>query len=155
MRIMGMVLLALGVGLGAEGSSAEAPVAREHLPSVALPPEIERVLRDYERAWGARDPDALSALFAEDGFVLSNGKLPVRGRAAIRGAYAGSGGPLALRALAYAMQGDVGYVIGAYAPGAGKPDTGKFVLALQRGKDRRWLIAADMDNSSPPRASAE
>jgi ketosteroid isomerase-like protein len=114
------------------------------------------VLRDYERGWRARDPKALAELFTEDGFVLSNGKPAVRGRAAIEAAYTGSGGPLSLRALAHAVDGDVGYIIGGYAPDAGQPDTGKFVLALRRVKDGRWLIAADMDNanrrSGPPPA---
>jgi ketosteroid isomerase-like protein len=121
------------------------------VPSVDLPPALDRVLRDYERAWQAKDPEALAALFAEDGFVLANGHPPVRGRAAIRAAYKDGGGPLALRALAYATEGAVGYVIGAYGPGAGQPDTGKFILALRREKDGRWSITADMDNASQHR----
>jgi len=113
-----------------------------------------RVLRDYERAWRARDPAALATLFAEDGFVLSNGRLPVRGRDAIRAAYAEGGGPLVLRALAYAIEGSVGYIIGAYGSGQDAGDTGKFVLALQRASDGRWLIAADIDNANQrPRPS--
>src|SRR5215813_6459445 len=91
--------------------SAAAPMS-----SVALPPPLERVLRDYERAWRARDPAALAGLFAEDGFVLPNGRLPVRGRDAIRATYAEGGGPLLLRALAYATEGSIGYIIGAYGP---------------------------------------
>jgi ketosteroid isomerase-like protein len=121
------------------------------LPSVELPKALDRVLRDYERAWQARDPAALAALFAEDGFVLANGEPPVRGRARIREAYKDGGGSLSLRALAYATEGPVGYIIGAYGPGAGEKDTGKFVLALRREKDGRWSIAADMDNSSQHR----
>src|SRR5262249_25755892 len=50
-------------------------------PSVALPPELARVLPDYETAWGSRDAAALARLFAEDGFVLPGGKPPIRGRA--------------------------------------------------------------------------
>jgi ketosteroid isomerase-like protein len=118
------------------------------LPSVALPPELDRVLRDYERAWRARDAAALAELFAENGFVMSNGSPPVRGRAAIRAKYANSGGPLALRALAWATEGKVGYIIGAFGRDAASPDSGKFILALERAGDGRWLIAADMDNSS-------
>ena len=121
------------------------------LASIELPPALDRVLRDYERAWQARDPSALAALFADDGFVLSNQRPPVRGRAAIRAAYKDGGGPLSLRALAYATEGPVGYIIGAFGPRAGDKDTGKFVLALRRDGDGRWLIAADMDNSSQPR----
>jgi ketosteroid isomerase-like protein len=111
------------------------------------------VLRDYERAWRARDATALADLFTEDGFVLSNGRPPVRGRAAIRARYADSGGPLALRALTYATEGRVGYIIGGFAASPGEQDTGKFVLALRREGDR-WQIAADMDNSNRGRMTA-
>ena len=122
------------------------------LPSVTLPPELDRVLRDYERAWTARDAAGLAALFAEDGFVLANARPPVRGHDAIRQAYASAGGPLALRALAHATQGDVGWIVGAFAREKGAEDMGKFVLVLRRGADGRWLIAADMDNANrrPP-----
>ncbi len=119
------------------------------LSSIALPPALDRVLRDYERGWRARDAAALAGLFTEDGFVLSNGRPPVRGRAAIRVAYADSGGPLALRAFAYSTDGSVGYIVGAFARAAGEPDMGKFVLALRR-EGGRWLIAADMDNGNAP-----
>jgi ketosteroid isomerase-like protein len=124
------------------------PVPVAPLPSVTLPPELDRVLRDYEQAWQARDPAGLAALFAEDGFVLASSRPPVRGREAIRAAYAAAGGPLALRALAYATEGKLGYIIGAFGREKGGEDSGKFVLALRRGDDGRWLIAADMDNSS-------
>lgn len=133
---------------------AQQPEAGAPLSSVRLPAELDRVLRDYEKAWQARDAAALSELFAEDGFVLAGGRPPVRGRAAIRSAYAGAGGPLALRALAFSIGGDAGYIIGAFGPKAEAPDTGKFVLALKRGPDGRWLIMADMDNSNQPRAPA-
>ena len=115
-------------------------------PTQELPADLARVLRDYERAWQARDPKALAELFTEDGFVLSNGKTAVRGRAAIVQAYSGQGGPLALRAYEHATSGNVGYIIGAYTANAGEEDHGKFVLALRK-VDGKWLIAADMDNS--------
>ena len=127
---------------------AQAP-AGSSAPSVTLPPEIDRVLRDYERGWRAHDADALAALFTEDGFALSSGAPPVRGRAAIREKYAKAGGPLDLRAIAFSTDGTVGYVVGVYSHGPGQPENGKFVLALKRDGDR-WLIAADMDNSSRP-----
>ena len=114
-----------------------APAAPE--PSVALPPPLERVLRDYESAWQRKDAAALAALFAEDGFVLSSGNPPVRGRAAIERHYSGSGGPLALRALAYSTEGDIGYILGGFARRAGDADVGKFTLTLRRGAGGRWL----------------
>jgi ketosteroid isomerase-like protein len=142
--------LLFAVVLPALGQTAAPPAP---LPSLPLPPELDRVLRDYERAWSARDAVALSQLFAEDGFVLSNGKPPVRGRAAIRAAYAESGGPLALRAFAYSMDGRVGYIVGGFGRAAAAPDSGKFVLALRRVGDR-WQIAADMDNGNQTRMMA-
>jgi ketosteroid isomerase-like protein len=131
---------------------AQAVPADPPLPSVTLPPELARVLTDYEKAWSAKDAAALSLLFAEDGFVLQRNKPPVRGRAGIEKAYAGAGGPLSLRALAYATEGTVGYIIGGYAARAGEPDDGKFTLTLKKGPDGKWLIMSDMDNGNrPPR----
>lgn len=135
--LIAVILLALAAPLAAQ----------EALPSIALPPELARVLSDYEKAWQAKDPAALAELFTEDGFVLANGKPPVRGREAIRAAYADAGGPLALRALAVSTSGDTGYIIGAFSGAANKPDMGKFILAIRKVGDR-WLIAADMDNMS-------
>jgi ketosteroid isomerase-like protein len=129
---------------------AQTPAPAAPLPSVVLPSELDRVLRDYERAWQAGDPAAVAALFTADGFALSNGKQAVRGHDAIRAVYQGAGGPLRLRALAYAVQDTVGYVIGAYGYGGDSSalDTGKFILALRRTGGGPWLIAADMDNSN-------
>jgi len=121
--------------------------AASPLRSVELPPALDRVLRDYERAWATGDPAGLAGLFTEDGFVLSNGAEPIRGRDAIRRTYANAGGPLKLRALGYATADTVGYIVGGYRYGDAAHDTGKFVLALRLGPDGRWLIAADIDNS--------
>lgn len=143
-------VIALTLGLATTGA-AQTPGAGAPLPSVALPAELDRVLRDYERHWSVRDPAALAALFTEDGFVLQPGRNPVRGRAAITEAYRGTGGPLALRALAYATADTVGYIIGAYATRAGDPDIGKFTLTLRRVPGGPWRIASDMDNGNAPR----
>jgi ketosteroid isomerase-like protein len=120
-------------------------------PSVQLPPALDRVLRDYEAAWSARDPRGLAVLFAEDGFVLPGGRPPVRGRAAIQQHYEGSGGPLALRAMAFAEEGRVAWIIGGYSSRQGEADTGKFTLVLRKGPDGRWLIAGDMDSPNARR----
>lgn len=133
-------------------AAAQAPAP---LPSVTLPPALDRVLRDYERGWRAGDAAGVAALFAPDGFVLQSGQPPVRGRAAIEAAYAGQGGPLHLRALAFGASDSLAFIIGAYgyaaagaAPAAPVPDMGKFTLTLRRGADGRWLIFSDMDNTS-------
>lgn len=116
--------------------------------TVVLPPELARVLTDYEAAWRSKDARALAALFAEDGFVLSSGVPAVRGRTQIEQRYTNSGGPLSLRAFAFATEGSVGYIIGGFARQAGDPDIGKFTLTLQKGNDGRWLIMSDMDNGN-------
>lgn len=142
--IVFLVGSSLLIGISA-GASPPEP-SRE--PSVTLPAPLARVLSDYEAAWRNKDAAALSALFAEDGFVLSNGVPPVRGRARIQKHYSGQGGPLSLRALAFATEGSVGYIIGGFARQKSEPDIGKFTLTLRKGAGDRWLIMSDMDNGN-------
>jgi ketosteroid isomerase-like protein len=135
-------------------AAAVAPTALAEetaLPSVTLPPELARVLTDYEAAWRAHDSAALSRLFAEDGFALSPSSPPARGRAAIEKHYARAGGDLSLRAYAYAIEGRLGYIVGGFGHRAGEPDNGKFTLTLVRGEGGRWLIFSDMDNGNERR----
>lgn len=130
---------------------AAGPAAWAQAPaSVALPPEVERVLRDYEKAWVGNDVAALAKLFTADGMALPSSQPPAQGEESIRQAYAkGAGSPLSLRAIGYGASGDLAYVIGGYGGAADKPDFGKFVLVLRR-VEGRWLIVADMDNSNAP-----
>ena len=145
------LILSIGSAARAQQPTTQRPDAETALPSVTLPPALDRVLRDYERAWQARDAAALAALFTPDGFVLRPGSPPVRGRDAIERAYAAAGGALRLRALAYAWADSVGYIVGAFGAGDDRGDAGKFILPLRRGADGRWLIAADMDNGNTRR----
>lgn len=142
--VVSLMVLVAGTVFGQQ----HAPVA---FPSVDLPSELARVLIDYEKAWQDRDAAALARLFAEDGFVLPNGRLPVRGRQAIEQHYTGHGGALALRAFAYQAEGGTAFIIGGYAPAEGAPDIGKFTLTLRKGADGRWLIFSDMDNPNSRR----
>ena len=137
-----IALLAIGLVCAPLRSTAA------ELPSVELPASLARVLTDYEAAWQRKDAPALAALFAEDGFVLSSGVPPVRGRAAIEKHYTGQGGPLSLRALAFATDGSIGYIIGGVARQKGEGDIGKFTLTLRQGAGGRWLIMSDMDNGN-------
>ncbi len=135
------VLLSLAA---ASAALAQAPA------SVALPPEVDRVLRDYEKAWVANDQAALAKLFTVDGMALPSGQKPAQGDDAIRKAYSkGAGSLLSLRAIAYGTSGELAYVIGGFGSTADKPDFGKFVLVLRK-VEGRWLIVADMDNSNTP-----
>jgi ketosteroid isomerase-like protein len=132
---------------------AQTVVAVEPIqPSVSLPPKLAGVIADYESAWRGKDSAALARLFSEDGFVLSPGNPMVRGRKAIQRFYAGAGGPLSLRAVAFATEGNLGYIIGGFSPGFGLPDRGKFTLTLRRDPSGRWLIMSDMDNGNTRRS---
>jgi ketosteroid isomerase-like protein len=114
-----------------------------------LPADLQRVLADYENAWRARDAAALSAMFVDGAVSVSNSSAcaPARGRNEIARCYEGQGGALSLRAVAYGVDGRLGYIIGEYAEGPGGAALGKFVLTLEKGVDGRWLIVADMDRA--------
>ena len=150
---MGRFVLALSlvslafVAHGAASKSPQAPAVAPQ-PSVTLPPELARVLTDYEAAWSSRDAVALSRLFADNRVVVPNACPPVKGRGAVQQCYTGSGGALSLRAVAFGVDGSLGYIIGAYTPQKGQPDGGKFTLTLLK-EEGRWLILADMDRSYP------
>nr|WP_152979654.1 nuclear transport factor 2 family protein [Stenotrophomonas daejeonensis] len=134
----------------AQNPSEPAEVAE--LPDAALPPDLDRVLRDYERAWRAGDAKGIASLFTEDGVLLQNYRPPIRGRAAIQAVYEGDrGSPLRLRALAYAAGDTIGYIVGGYRYGDAAHDMGKFTITLQRTPGKPWLISSDMDsmNASP------
>ncbi|MGY1458607.1 YybH family protein [Luteimonas sp. A534] len=129
------------------GQNASVLAQSTELPEAALPPDLDRVLRDYERAWRAGDAEALASLFDVDGFVLQSNRPPIRGRTAIQAAYEGQGGGrLRLRALAFTAGEKSGYIIGAYGYGDAPGDTGKFTLTLHRAPGKPWLIFSDMDN---------
>ena len=143
---MGVLVMGLAlVPLGALSGQGPEPTATQ--PSVELPAELDRVLRDYERGWGGGDAEGLAALFVEHGLIVRGGTW-IRGREAIQQAYQGAGGPLRLRAVEFATDGDVGFIVGAYGYGEGDavPDRGLFTLTLQR-ESGRWLIVSDMDRA--------
>ena len=143
--MLAALLLSIVVSGAVDAATQQTPAAAAE-PSVKLPADLARVLTDYEAAWGKRDAAALASLFADDGYVLPNGKPPVKGRAAIQQHYTGSGGPLSLRAIAFAVNGPVGYIIGGFTGRAGDPDQGKFTLTLRKGAGGNWLIVSDMDS---------
>lgn len=123
----------------------------EPLPSVELPPELDRVLREYEQHWQAGNAEALVALFTKDGFVARRGGW-IRGQAGLRKALQNSSSDLRLRAVAYAIDERVGYIIGAYGYGnePSVSDRGIFILTLRRNEGGRWFIAADLDGAIRP-----
>jgi ketosteroid isomerase-like protein len=149
LRWAGLVLavVALGAPMARAQTTTSAP--SDAPPAVTLPAELDRVLRDYEAAWREGDGKRLAVLFTEDGFAIQSGRPLARGRAAIARGVTKPGGALQLTAYAFATSGDIGHIVGGYRyPNTTGPG-GRFVLALRRGPDGRWLIAADLDNSGP------
>ena len=143
--VVGLVLICGGP---LEGQDPESRGV-DRQPSVALPEDLARVLRDYERHWSAGEADELAALFVERGLIVRQGTW-IRGRDAIRQAYQSASGPLRLRAIEYATDGDVGFIVGAYGYGADRSvaDSGMFTLTLHRESSGRWLIVSDMDRGA-------
>lgn len=152
MRAVAVISLMLVAGPPLAQNSPE-HVKVSELPEVALPPDLDRVLRDYERAWRAGDAKGIASLFIEDGVLLQNYRQPIRGRTAIQAVYESEqGSPLRLRALAYAAGDTIGYIVGGYRYGDAAHDIGKFTITLQRTRGGRWLISSDMDsNNTPPK----
>ncbi len=130
--------------------AAAAVYVQEPLPSVTLPPELDRVLRDYERFQSAGDAAGIASLFAEDGLFPGQSGW-IRGREAIRKLNFTSA-DFRLRATAYSVEGSVGYIAGFIGrPGdTGVTDIARLVLALRRGPDGRWLIAARLGEGFRP-----
>ena len=142
-----LLLFALAVSaMAARAQTADPPPP---LSSVTLPPELARVLTDYETQW-RHGGDSLVKLFTGDAILTVGGKPPLRGHAALAAHYAGPKGPLALRALAYSADGNTAWIVGGYTSQRGEPDIGKFILALRKGADGRWLIFSDMDTGNAP-----
>lgn len=137
------------VAAAPDGVSAQTTERPEPQPSLDLPPELSRVLRDYERYWSNGQEDELAALFVEEGLIVRSGSW-IRGRDRIREAYRNASGPLRLRAIEYASGGDVGFIVGAYGYGgdAVVEDTGLFVLTLRRQSSGVWLIVSDLDRGA-------
>ena len=148
-RLLAPVVGAIVLVVTPAAAQERRPAVAEPLPSVELPMELARVLRDYERHWRAGSADSLAGLFTEDGVITSRGTW-IRGRDAIRAAYQGTSSALQLRAVGYAVGDGVGYIIGAYGYGPDAPgsDQGSFILSLRQDENGRWLIVADLDASA-------
>jgi ketosteroid isomerase-like protein len=141
---------------------AQAPAAAQGTmpPNITLPQELARVVTDLETMYAKRDGSAAD-LFVEDGVEMYPNRFPVVGREEIRKAYTGSGGPLTFHAFAYAMSGDVAFILGGFSSprNPGPPDRSKFTMTLRKNAAGRWMIKSAMNSSNlpqqPPRPPAE
>lgn len=144
-----IAVLCVGAGNGAPLTAQQTDFAdMPRQTSVELPSDLERVLREYEQHWSRGEAAELAALFVEHGLIIRGGQW-IRGHEAIERAYQGASGPLRLRAIEFASDGDVGFIVGAYGYGDQLPvdDMGMFTLTLER-RDGVWLIVSDMDRGA-------
>ena len=166
-----IVLFLISVGIGAPALHGQrprlAPVGNYHghlvsevsgrlrvprpLRSVDLPGDLDRVVRDYERFTKSGDPDSLTALFAQDGFLaLRTGW--IRGRGAIgRAAVDFDPQDLHVRAHSFALYDSVATITGSLADSSGPraTDFAKILVTMHRGPDGRWLIDSFLREDLP------
>ena len=137
-------------------SPAVARLFHVRLAAVDLPPALDRVLRDFERHWHARDQAALTGLFTEDG-IMQFGDAWRRGRSAIHIALLDSrGADLRLWAQAFEATDSLAYIVGSYGHRTlpHLSDLGRMHLSLRLERDGVWRIAAAMlGNVNPPSPS--
>ena len=122
--------------------------------------KIDEATQTATKAALAQDFATWAALFLDDAVVNPPNEPAVKGRAAIR-AWLEKFPPITefkLNNVKVEGRQDLAYVLGTYtmtiAPGSPGPvkDSGKFVTALRRQPDGRWLVAVDMFSSDLPTA---
>jgi predicted TIM-barrel fold metal-dependent hydrolase len=137
-------------------SPAVAELWTVRLPPVELPPALDRVMKDFERHWHARDEAAFASLFTETG-IMQFGDAWRRGRAAIRVSQLDSkGADIRLWAQQFEMNDSLAYIIGSYGHRtvADLADLGRLHWTLRKERDGVWRIAASMmGNVNPPSPS--
>ena len=126
-------------------SPAGAERANRLLPAIELPAEIAAVLASRATHWN--DPAGLSPLYTEDAIVRTRENVGwIRGRSAVAN-YLGTrfAAPFRLTPVSFRQTGSTADVAGylTRGEGAGAKPFAYFLLALERGDDRRWRIAAE------------
>ena len=122
---------------------------------------INEATQAWAKAALAKDWTTVAGLYLDDAVFNPPNEPAAKGRAAIK-AWLEKFPPLTHFKLSNVKvdgRGDLAYVLGTYAmttapPGAPAPvqDSGKYVEALRRQPDGKWLIAVDIFNSDLPSA---
>jgi predicted TIM-barrel fold metal-dependent hydrolase len=134
-------------------SPAVSQLFASQIPVVALPPDLDAVLRALESRFRARDAAGLAALFTETG-VMQVGRNWHMGPAGIHLALLGRGGNIRLDAQAFDAGPSFGYIAGSYRTDNETPpgELGRFLLVLGRDAGGPWRIAAASLNNLEPEA---
>ncbi len=120
---------------------------------------IERLNREYTRAYNAGELDKVLDFFAEDAMTLSPEQAPVRGREALRRYYAEAfqrerNRDLVLTSIRVETSGDMCYDAGQWTQplltpdGKSRPVTG-YYLGVYRRIGGQWKIVANTFNFPP------
>jgi len=132
--------------------AAIARIYREPAQAVPVPPDVARLLTERAARW--KDTAALAALYTEDAFVLGRGPEWIRGRQAVA-QYVGTGFtvPLHVSPIAFEASGDRAHIVGYYTgeSGGARQYYGQVLLALARGADSVWRIAAETPSFPGPK----
>jgi predicted TIM-barrel fold metal-dependent hydrolase len=120
-------------------------VSEPPLPTVELPEDFARLLRDREKGWN--DASALAGLYTEDSLVLDMREpVWIRGRGEVTEYLSG----LFARAyrvtpVAYGVEGSSGHIAGYFTRPDGESVRyfGHVLLSLRKGADGLWRIAAE------------
>ena len=137
--------------------------------AAASPPEqsakrmIENVMHDYAKAYRDNNPDALAALYSDEGMLLPPGHELVKGRDSVRAFWSrGMEAGFQMATVSIEVSGQGGYVVGRYYVPADDQDdaeTGKYIISLRRDPDGVWRIMADIwnadDDADEPDAPAD
>ncbi len=122
----------------------------------------------WNRAYAARDAEALAGMYSDDAVLANPGEELVRGKEAIRQATSAFAGDpnlkVAFRAnrIQVAQSGDIGYTRGRYTmtmtnPGTNQPETstGHYLTVWQKQADGSWKAVEDMVTPGPKLAPAQ
>ena len=118
------------------------------LPTVELPADIDRVIREWERLMRSPDPNGFVALFAEDA-LLSQPTGWARGRDAIANVARNSGtANVRVRAHQFAVADSIATVTGSLGDATTSRDIAKVTFTLRRGTGG-WLITSFLRENRP------
>jgi predicted TIM-barrel fold metal-dependent hydrolase len=116
------------------------------LPTIELPADLARLLREREKGWN--DKSALAALYTEDSLVFDRREPRwIHGRDEVTEYLAGNfAKPYHVTPIAYAVKGSAGHIAGYFTRPLDDGTTryfGQVLLSLQKGDDGAWRIAAE------------
>jgi predicted TIM-barrel fold metal-dependent hydrolase len=122
------------------------------LPRVELPADLERLIKDREELARARNPAVSAPIYTSVPLFLNSlGPNWLQGEAALEFATQNTGS-FPLFPVAYAVSDSAGFIAGTWTVGAADSlrHVTNFLMAILKGTDGRWRIAAETITSKGP-----